>query len=185
MRKVAAVLLMVAFVNTHAYGGIVSFDPSKREVDPSTGGTTATFDVSVATNGGAGFNSADLLIGSNDLALMSFDYTQEALDAFGFFITNPPAPNTSFYADGFSIGGFAPGGLASGIILGTLTVDAAGLAAGEYTVMVDSSIDGGFSNLDASESISGFGTVSVVPEPATITLLALAALGFLRRRKTA
>ncbi|MCH7840883.1 MAG: hypothetical protein IID38_11710 [Planctomycetes bacterium] len=87
------------------------------------------------------------------------------------------------------VGGLAAvgGQLAPPLLLGSLTVDAAGLAIGEYAVIVDPDRDGGLSIVGlrggAFESLNGMGVVRVIPDPGTLTLLALATMGLGRLKR--
>lgn len=81
-----------------------------------------------------------------------------------------------------------PAILGEPIFIGMLTVDAAGLTEGTYTVEIPMSQRNNvaFGQLGlpfVEEALSGFGTVQVTPEPATLALLGLGGLVALRRRR--
>ena len=79
------------------------------------------------------------------------------------------------------------------LLVGTLTIDTAGLAEGEYSFGVSSAqetnrLGFGLSALGLginTEPLEGAGFLNVVPEPMTLSLLGLGALALLRRRRTA
>ncbi len=148
-----------------ALGETVRFEPAIRTVDLGTGVTTTTFEVHVeSTTGVATFNSIDLLIGSDNLvpSAFAFDAAFEANMDFenAEIIVDPPGYVSAIFA-----GGFAAAALTRPILVGTLTVDAAGLAPGDYMVEVNADKDGGASvialltNLDP---LFGSATVTVV-----------------------
>lgn len=180
MKKIAAVLLVVGFTSASAFGGIVSF--TQTSADPDINGvTTATFDVMLdSTTFADGVISAiSMDLGSNDGLDVSF--------ALGAALSGwVPAPAVSdsnaVYADGVFIDGFTLlGPTAVPVLLGVMTVDAAGLAGGMYGFEVSGQFGG--TTPGARDPIEGAGMVNVIPEPASLSLLALGALGLIRRRK--
>ena len=188
MKKVAAVLAVV-FMCSSAFGGTVAFDPVGGEIDLRTGVTTTTFDVSVATaDQVTSFTSVDIIMGSND-GLMLTDFVLDPGFAT-FFLFNavdiPASPPV--YASDIKAGGFGVAAQSAPILVGTLTVDAAGLAVGDYTIVVDSGQDGGRTKIGLATDIEGLvgsAVVTVIPEPATISLLAFGALAVICRRMSA
>jgi hypothetical protein len=97
------------------------------------------------------------------------------------------------YTEGFKLGGFAfvPQSTSAGILIGTLTI-APLTDPGLYTFGVSSVEDGNRSKLAGGsipagqfETLSGRVAINVVPEPTTIALMGIAALGLIRRRTTA
>ncbi len=187
MKKVAAVLAAV-FMCSSAFGGTVAFDPVRVEIDPLVS-TIGTFDVSVATaDQVTSFTSVDIIMGSNDgLALTDFVLDPTFATLFLFNAVDIPA-NPTVYASDIKAGGFGIAGQSAPILVGTLTFDAAGLDPGDYTIMVDSDVDGGRTKIGlatATEGLFGSAVVTVIPEPATISLLAFGALALICRRKSA
>ncbi len=97
------------------------------------------------------------------------------------------------YTEGFKFGGFAfvPQPTSAGILLGTMRIDPLTVD-GFYTFGVSSAADGNRSKLAGGsiptgqiETLQGRVAINVVPEPTTIALLGIAALGLIRRRTTA
>ncbi len=194
MKKVGALLLMVGFPSASALGGIVTFEPQKMTLCVQDPGCTAepqsgTIDVFVAPEKLGQFESADIVIGSDDVSFPNWAFSQDFMD-WSFFDSSTRQA-FGVYQDEWAVGGFGPP-IAS-IFVGTITVgnkNKAGevLPDGSYSVLVDSARDGGISSLALgldSEPLLGLATVNLIPEPAVLTLLGLGAVGLLRRRRAA
>ena len=75
----------------------MTFDPGRVDVEP---GGTAQFDVFVSMETVESFNFVDVLPGSNDLQILSFDYAQSWIDA-NVFPLIPPFSTGIFPSDLF------------------------------------------------------------------------------------
>jgi len=171
-KAITGVCAMTALAVSAAPGGTVSFDPPVREVDPSIS-TVTTFEVGIGASTVGSFDAIDMIIGSDELALTDWEPNYPC--PFGI----PCWQSDDAYPSAIKFGFFGPSNPAAGFQLGTLTVDAAGLPVGTYTVHVDAARDGGRSLISGggeSEPLYGVGTVQVIPDPATAVLLGLAVL---------
>ena len=68
------------------------------------------------------------------------------------------------------------GGFGHSILLGTMRIDTAALAPGDYEFTVDSNLDSGISvitHFGDPELLFGQGVIHVVPEPGMLAILAL------------
>jgi hypothetical protein len=183
MKRIAAVLLVLTFGGASAFGGVVEFSPDPLDLMVS-GPMTGSLDVTVT--GVGQFDSLDMVIGSDDFTITGFTY-DAAIDLDS---TTAPYMGVGLYtASDVWIGGFNDAGHVSGptMLVGTVDVDLTGLPEGTYEIEVSATRDGDISGLGVPgvgfDGLAGIGIVNVVPEPATLGLLGLASLGFLRRRK--
>lgn len=189
MRKVAAVsLAIVAMAGSNVFAGLATFSPSPQSNVP-IGTPAVTMDVSLTatTNAQSGFDTADIVILSD--APFSWGYSSDFTTKSTGSLGTPFDPGLGIKPHELFVGGNTPlaGGYGSSIALGTLTFDTSTLPVGTYEVLVNSDIDGGITSIThfgAGEPITGRGefTIVGVPEPATIGLLLLGAMGLVRRR---
>jgi len=201
MRNFAAMLVVSGFAVSSSLGAVVTFQPvtpGGNIVQEGAIPASIEFETWVLPETSSFANQIEafnILIGSSQLDIDSFAYTQDFITAAGGFLTPPTVVGT--YPSDLFVGGFtsddrqAPAPL--GYLLGTVSVSfqpgTAGVGMGDYNFGVDSVFDGDTSSIgrgDFVESIrSAGGVVSVVPEPATLGLLALGTLSLIRRRRTA
>ena len=146
-------------------------------------GTDATFDLTF-TSGQGGFDSMDAILGANGVTDLTFAYSAAWQAAFDS--VTDPSYDWSYYDQDAFISSGNSGSVGASLLAGTVTINTLGLADGDYIVQIDSGVDG-FSELKlagAGEDIYGIGTIHIpVPEPASLSLLAIAGLAGLRRRR--
>lgn len=127
MKKIAAVLLVVAFTSTSAFGAaVLSFTQTAPDpyFDALDGPTTTTFDVMLMStelpNGVA--SSVNMDLGSDSGLVVSF------VNALGWTLFSVDDPGRGVFADDVFLDGvdFGPGSTAP-VLLGEMTVDASGL----------------------------------------------------------
>lgn len=172
MRPASFRLAFVPSLTAVAYAGTVSFEPQERVVDPAVS-TRTTFEVVISETPLGTFESVDLILGSDDLQITEWEFAFFVICDFGAC-----ADPAGVYPSDLQFGWFGPPVLPP-FHLGTLTVDASGLGRGTYSVIVDAQRDGGRSTLALGTNIDtlfGSATVTVIPEPATLALLAIGAV---------
>ena len=172
MSRVVSTWLVLGIASAHAVGATIDFTPPTRTVDFGTGVSETTFQVSVADSElFEQITSIRLILGSNDLQVISFDFEPEFSDHFDSVFRD--TMGTEAYASGINLEAinFTFQGtpvLDLPALVGTLTVDAAGLAPGDYMVEVNATTDGGRSVIAnaaagaSTENLFGNGTVTVV-----------------------
>jgi len=188
MKRFAAMLAIVGFVATTSVAGVVEFDPAFSEVQPGTASVDIQVRISdLATTGGE-FDNLTIVFGSDSLTFDSFVY-DPAYVAATLFRTDPIDTETIFLPVEFNsgiVGGFGLTPLTAPTLIGTLTVNLPNTAGAgsEFNYFVDFSLDGASTAGLGGESdgLTGAGSISVVPEPATLCLLGIGAVSLLRRR---
>lgn len=165
MKPQIILTVLLSFTSSTVLAGTVRFEPAVVQIDPSNSTTTTTLKVYVDSSDTlVSFDAVDMLIGSNDLAVGEFAF-DPTFDAATVLRTTTPQGSGSPYASGRSVGGLALTSLTAPLLVGTLTIDAAGLSNGTYTVMVDANADGGRSTLASSSTLVdlfGNATINVV-----------------------
>lgn len=173
--------------------GTVTFEPSALTVQQ---GETASIVVGIDDTGNAIFNAFGLFVSMTDSpellsGRIAFDYVP------GHWQQPEPSPEYPMpavcIADrcGFGVGGYRsfPQPYSSPLIIGTFTLDTSGLPLGTYDLITstawESQVGEPFSGLryldGPIEPLEGRATLTIVPEPASLLLLTLAAALIARR----
>jgi len=192
MKKVAAVLALSLVMGMPALAGTITFTPlDGTDVfsNPDLGPTSIRFQIGFLddfSSIGSNFTAIAQHIGVNGGPIVNNGLTGNDFAAFFEFVDLPftltAADPSLAFDSAFLINAidFGPGSPLPFDNVGIVTVEAAGVPLG--TFLLDS-----VGEIGAGSNEAAIGSISfnVVPEPATISLLALGALGLLRRRKTA
>lgn len=163
----------VVFCSPIAFAAPVAFDPPAATIsnDPARGSTSTELAITLPLPEDASiitFNTFGLLFGSSDLQITNLVLDQGFRTAMqgGLLAVDDPGPGV-YHSDVFTEGFLFDNEIDLPVLVGTITVDAAGVPAGIYTVVVagDSMIDGGRSFLvDANqqrEPLVGMATITV------------------------
>lgn len=124
-------------------------------------GTTIQFEISVAVTGLPGFNSADIIIGSNNAADLTFVYSPTWTSAFAS--VNAPQHDIGFYTQSVFVGGNNAASVGTSKVLGTVTIHTSTMSPGTGQVKISNAVDG-FSTLGLNgtpEALFGLATFAV------------------------
>ncbi len=175
-RAVLAAPIALWLASPATYAALITFDPPHAEVEASASPNNLAFDVTVATSLFSPISYLDVLFASKSLRFVGwqfcagcdFDYT--TVEPVGLY------PN-DLYVNFLSLRQIA---YPIPFTFGRLTVDAGGLAPGDYSIFVEdpSFCDPG----KCPDPPQGIATVRVTPEPsaAALLLVGLASAGALR-----
>lgn len=193
--------VLVLLTSSRAQAGTVHFNPPSATITPGT--QSESFDVSVSWETLPTIDTVNVIINADYGVGLHFDFAQSFVDS----TTLPPAPpaDYSWYCDfgncapvvGFGGNRLFPAaqiGWMSPLLIGTLTVATDQLLAhDEIRIFVDSQWETDYFGAALSivqdsalnyELLSGFATITVVPEPATMMLfLSLGVAIYVRERK--
>jgi hypothetical protein len=128
-------------------------------------GADMVFEVTVAVTGLSGFNTADVIIGANNVTDLTFAYSAAWLSAFASVTT--PQYDIGFYQQSVFVGGNHPTSVGASLQLGSVTIHTACLPPGDYRIDISNASDG-FSTLGLNgqpEPLNGFATFAVVGPP--------------------
>lgn len=148
-------------------GATAAFTP----IGPSTvsPGTPVQFNVTVSTQTLAGFDAADIVIGSHQAHNLSFVYSAAWQSAFA--AVTPPTPDLlpGYYAQDVFVGGNRAPTILQSLALGVVTVDTTGLLEGDHQVRIDADVvTNQISTIALSgsvEDVVGLGVFAVVCPP--------------------
>ncbi len=175
-----------------ALGAGVMFDPPKALFPDLSQSRVLSFDVYLEnvfdTQRFTTIDRVEMIFGSDDLDVAFFSFAPSFRQAFPDFEMVNPA-RSGAYLDDLRITAAAPFAQPTeDLLVGTLFVEVPYLPDGAYRVGVSAFRDGGRS-LIANSASPGFseglygGAIVIVPEPATVLLLGLAALQMIRPRR--
>ena len=154
------IAVMTALGATVSLGATATFTPvGSTAVMP---GTPVVFTVSVATQTLGAFDSADIVIGSNDANDLAFAYSAAWEAAFSN--VTPPAADVGFYSQDVFVGGNHTLPVGATLALGTVTVDTAGMIEGVYQVRIDPGLVQDVSSLvfeGVHEDLQGAGAFTI------------------------
>ena len=120
-----------------AVGATAVFAPAGPTQVPR--GEQITFAVTL-TASASGFNSADVVIGSNTVADIAFAYSPAWISSFAN-VTSVSYDN-SFYGNDVYVGGNNPSQVGQSLLLGTITIDTAGTSVGDHSIVISHAMDG-------------------------------------------
>ncbi len=140
--KNPVVVVWTSLLPFAAVSAVAAATATFSPVGPATvpPGTNVTFDITVAVETLAGFDTADVLIGSNDAANLDFTYSVAWTGAFAN-VTSPAFDN-GVYAQDVFVGGNNAAAVGSSLLLGTITINTTGMALGSHEVSIDNTLDG-------------------------------------------
>ncbi len=183
-RLALVVACAVALTAGSTMAGVVEFSPPLFIYDPERP-RPVEYDVSLGLRAGfplPGFDAVDIVFGAEQVPFMGFDYDS----TWPFATAEPPAFNIGIYPHDMYVTSNDANLATSPRAFGTVMVDPRDLAPGDYIIQVNHAIDGDFSQLLArgtGDPLLGSAVLRVVPEPASLSLLALGALAALHLRK--
>lgn len=163
-----SLILLSTTLASACLGATATFTPvGQATVAP---GTPVQFNVTIAAQTLLGFNTADIVIGTNHARALSFAYSPAWQSAFVY--VTPPTPDLGFrfYAQYVFVGGSNSASVGRSIALGVVTIDTTGLIEGTYEVRIDADLlpdrISALSLNEAREDVSGLGVFTVVCPPA-------------------